>query len=64
MISSDDLRAAVASGLVTEAQAAALTSLADSRHGAREKLDPSDKSFELFRGFNEIFIVIGLLILA
>ena len=64
MIKRDDLRAAVAAGVVTEAQAASLASLADSRRGARESLAPGDEPFELFRGFNEIFIVIGLLILA
>jgi hypothetical protein len=63
MIERDDLRAAVAAGVVTEAQAASLASLADSRRGARESLAPGDEPFELFRGFNEIFIVIGLLIL-
>lgn len=63
MIERDDLRAAVAAGLVTERQAANLASLADSRRGARENLTPGDEPFELFKGFNEIFIVIGLLIL-
>lgn len=64
MISGDDLRAAVGSGLVSEAQAASLAALADSRRGAREQLTPGDEPFELFKGFNEIFIVVGLLILA
>jgi hypothetical protein len=64
MISRDDLRAAVGSGLLTEAQAASLSALADSRRGAREGLAPGDEPFELFKGFNEIFIVIGLVILA
>lgn len=64
MINRDDLRAAVGSGLIGEAQAASLAALADSRRGARENLTPGDEPFELFKGFNEIFIVIGLLILA
>ena len=64
MIDRDDLRAAVSAGLLTEAQAASLSSLADSRRGARENLSPSDEPFELFRGFNEIFIIVGLVILA
>ena len=63
-ITQDDIRAAVGSGLLSEAQAASLTALAHSRHGARENLAPGDEPFELFRGFNEIFIVIGLIILA
>ncbi|MFK7744995.1 MAG: hypothetical protein AB8B47_08070 [Roseobacter sp.] len=64
MIDRDDLRASVGAGIVTEAQAAALISLSDSRRGARENLDPGDEPFELFKGFNEIFIVIGLAILS
>jgi hypothetical protein len=64
MIERDDLRAAVGSGLLNEKQAAGLISLSDSRRGARENLSPGDEPFELFKGFNEIFIVIGLLILS
>ncbi|WP_163847881.1 hypothetical protein [Pseudooceanicola aestuarii] len=64
MIGTDDIRAAVAAGVLSERQAAALTALAHSRTGAREGLDPGDEPFELFRGFNEIFIIVGLLILA
>ncbi len=64
MIDRDDLRAATAAGLLTEAQAASLASLADSRRGARSALAQGDEPFELFKGFNEIFIVVGLLILS
>ena len=64
MISKDDIRAAVGSGLLTEAQAASLTALSHSRQGARENLSAGDEPFELFKGFNEIFIVVGLIILA
>lgn len=64
MIKRDDLKAAVGSGLINEKQAAYLISLSDSRRGARENLNPGDEPFELFKGFNEIFIVIGLLILS
>jgi len=64
MIERDDLKAAVAAGLVTEPQAVALVALADSRRGARANLAPGDEPFELFKGFNEIFIVVGLLILS
>ena len=59
----DDLRAAVAAGMVTEAQAASILALAQSRRGVRESLDGRDEPFELFKGFNEIFIVVGLAIL-
>ncbi len=64
MIERDDLKAAVGSGLISEKQAAGLISLSDSRRGARENLNPGDEPFELFKGFNEIFIVIGLIILS
>ena len=63
MIEKDDVRAAVGAGILTEAQAASLISLSDSRRGARENLDEGDEPFELFKGFNEIFIVVGLSIL-
>ncbi|KMW58914.1 Branched-chain amino acid ABC-type transport system, permease component [Candidatus Rhodobacter oscarellae] len=64
MIERKDLQAAVSAGIVTESQAASLAALADSRRGARENLAPGDEPFELFKGFNEIFIVVGLVILA
>lgn len=64
MIEKSDLKAAVGAGLISEAQAASLTSLSDSRRGARENLAIGDEPFELFKGFNEVFIIIGLLILA
>ena len=64
MIETDDIRASVAAGILTERQAASLTALAHSRRGAREGLQPGDEPFELFKGFNEIFIIVGLLILS
>ena len=64
MILPTDIKAAVAAGLMTEKQAADLTALAASRRGARENLAAGDEPFELFKGFNEIFIVVGLAILA
>ncbi len=64
MIDTDDIRASVAAGILSEKQAAGLTALAHSRKGAREGLAPGDEPFELFKGFNEIFIITGLAILA
>ncbi|MDI3337837.1 hypothetical protein QKW60_15575 [Defluviimonas aestuarii] len=58
-----DLRAAVAAGLVTEAQAAGLTALVHGRAGKRATLPAEDEPFEFFRGFAEIFIATGLAIL-
>lgn len=59
----EDLRAAVAAGILTEAQAASLQALADGRAGRRATLPAEDEPFEFFRGFSEIFISIGLIIL-
>ena len=63
MIGDDDLRAGVAAGIVTEAQASRLLTLAQSRAGTRAALTGDDEPFELFRGFSEIFISVGLVIL-
>lgn len=63
-ITGDDLRAAVRAGTISEAQAASISALADARRGVRENIDGLDEPFELFRGFNEIFIVVGMGILA
>ena len=62
-LSRDDLRAAVAAGMISEAQAASVLALSERRRGVRETMDGLDEPFELFRGFNEIFIVVGLVIL-
>jgi hypothetical protein len=62
-ITRDDVRAAVAAGTMTEAQAASLIVLAEARAGVRAHLSGLDEPFELFKGFNEIFIVVGLTIL-
>ncbi len=59
----EDLRAAVASGVLTEAQAASVTALAHDRAGKRAAMPAEDEPFEFFRGFSEIFISIGLVIL-
>ena len=59
----DDLRAAVAAGIVTEAQAAGILVLAQSRAGTRAAHSPEDEPFEFFRGFSEVFLAVGLSIL-
>ncbi len=63
MIEQDDLRAAVGAGTITEAQATSLLTLARNREAVRAGRAPQDEPFELFRGFNEVFIVVGLGIL-
>ncbi len=59
----EDLRAAVAAGILDEAQAARLKALAEARAGRRAGMPAEDEPFEFFRGFSEIFISIGLAIL-
>ncbi len=59
----EDLRAAVAAGIIDEAQAARLKALSDDRSGRRAAMPAEDEPFEFFRGFSEIFISIGLVIL-
>ena len=59
----DDLRAAVAAGILSEAQAASLSALSNDRAGKRAGLPQEDEPFEFFRGFSEIFISVGLIIL-
>ena len=59
----EDLRAAVAAGFLSEAQAASVAALANDRAGKRAALPQEDEPFEFFRGFSEIFISIGLVIL-
>ena len=60
MITPEDLRAAVQRGIVTEAQSAQLISLVAARQTAKEGVE---EPFVLFKGFNEVFVVVGLVIL-
>lgn len=62
-IGPDDLRSAVAAGVLTEAQAAGLRALAQDRAGKRASMPAEDEPFEFFRGFSEIFVSVGLMIL-
>jgi hypothetical protein len=62
-ITRDDVRAAISAGTLSEAQAASLIVLAEERAGVRAHLKGLDEPFELFKGFNEVFIVVGLAIL-
>ncbi|MGB7271518.1 MAG: hypothetical protein WBC90_18585 [Albidovulum sp.] len=58
-----DLRAAVAAGLLSEAQAAGVAAIAHDRAGKRASMPAEDEPFEFFKGFSEIFVSVGLLIL-
>ncbi len=62
-LGTDDLRAAVASGAITEAQAAIVVGIAQARLAGRAAMAQEDEPFEFFRGFAEIFITVGLVIL-
>lgn len=62
-LTEDDLRAATAAGIIDEAQAAHLITLTHQRAGRLAKGLPEDEPFELFRGFAEIFISVGLILL-
>lgn len=62
-VSPEDLRAAVQAGILSEAQAAGLTALSQSRSGHRAAMPAEDEPFEFFRGFSEIFVSLGLVIL-
>jgi hypothetical protein len=59
----DDLRAAVGAGVLTEAQATHLLAIGEARLGQRAALGPEDEPFELFRGFAEIFVSTGIILL-
>ncbi len=62
-MTAEDIRAAVAAGILTEAQAASLAALAEDRAGKRAAMPAEDEPFEFFKGFSEIFVSIGLIIL-
>ncbi|WP_456388505.1 hypothetical protein [Profundibacter sp.] len=61
--SKDDIRAAVAAGVLNEGQAASLLALAQDRLGVRDGLVSDDEPFEFFKGFSEIFVTVGLWLL-
>ena len=53
---SDDLRAAVAVGVLTQAQVVGLATMAASRRGHRNRLADENEPFEVSGGFSEILI--------
>lgn len=62
-IEPQDIRAAVSANILSEAQAASLLALSQERLGYRNATTANEEPFELFKGFNEVFIVVGLTIL-
>ena len=61
-VTPEDLRAAVAAGILSEAQAVSVSTLAQGRAGQRSAMPAEDEPFEFFKGFSEIFVSIGLVI--
>ncbi|MFK7939575.1 MAG: hypothetical protein AB8B82_09360 [Roseovarius sp.] len=59
----DDIRAATAAGILDEAQATRLMTLIHQRAGRLARGLPEDEPFELFKGFAEIFVSLGLILL-
>ncbi|PCJ75708.1 MAG: hypothetical protein COA53_04390 [Rhodobacteraceae bacterium] len=59
----DDIRAGVAAGVINEGQAASMIAIANQRLGYRQNMGAEDEPFELFKGFSEIFVTVGLGIL-
>jgi hypothetical protein len=63
-IESDDLDAAVAAGVVPQAQADALRIfVAERRSAAPKQVDTEDERFRFMTGFNDFFFAIGILLL-
>ncbi|MCB1493419.1 MAG: hypothetical protein KDJ77_16775 [Rhodobiaceae bacterium] len=64
MLTEDDIRAAIAEGILTEDQAARLMAFTRQRQGGQAAYASRDEPFRLFRGFRDFFLAIGLVILA
>src|SRR5262245_52044597 len=60
MLREEDLTVAVAEGIVTEPQAAALRALAQQRAKARAAMHGDDERFRFLRSFNDIFLTVGI----
>ena len=63
MLRDDDLNAAVASGIVTDVQAASLRALAASRAKERAGALGHEERFHFMRSFNDFFFAIGVALL-
>jgi hypothetical protein len=62
-IEPDDLAAAVAAGVLPEAQADALRVFVAKRHSAPASFGMEDERFRFMRGFNDFFFAIGIVLL-
>jgi hypothetical protein len=62
MLQDTDLDAAVAEGIVTQAQATALRELAGKRERERAIAQGHEERFRFMRGFNDVFFAIGVVL--
>jgi hypothetical protein len=60
MVEDEDLEAAIAAGVVTQAQADALRTFVGSRRVSAERAD--DERFRFMRGFNDFFFAVGIVL--
>jgi hypothetical protein len=60
MVEDDDLDAAVADGVLTQAQLDALRTFVTSRRASAERAD--DERFRFMRGFNDFFFAVGIVL--
>ena len=62
MLRYEDLEAAVKAGVITPAQQAALEKQAAARHAARPFAAGRDERFRFLRGFNDVFLSLGVVL--
>jgi hypothetical protein len=60
MLSDGDIKQAVDAGIINEEQALAISHLQRSRETVKSSISSDDEPFEIYRGFNEIFVTAGL----
>lgn len=60
MLRNEDLKAAVDAGVITAAQQTALQLQAANRHAARPFVAGRDERFRFLRGFNDVFLALGV----
>ena len=64
MLRNEDLDAAVKAGVITAEQQAALERQAAERRAARPMVAGRDERFRFLRGFNDVFLTLGVLLVA
>jgi hypothetical protein len=60
MLQAEDLEAAVAEGIITQAQVDALRAFAIRRQPRRAVERADDERFRFLRGFNDVFFAVGI----